>query len=185
MIWLNYSNLCLSNDSVQKYWDSNTDCTNYLLYRTADNSEYLLFNKFKEFGYSNLVFEYRKIDITIFSKETYEQINDYDNSGLSDTSIPVCIDAVIEHENDYQRCFDEVRKLTELKAKLKVLITYPPDNESKNAIIEKMSKGIKQSNNYFPENSTTEYLLILGSNNNSIKWEFVCFNSSGNINLQK
>jgi len=170
---------------VQECWDDNSKWTNYLLYRTDSSGKNLLLNKFSEFGYSNLVFEYRKIDISIFSQETYKQINNYDNSGLFDTIIPVCIDAIIEHENNYQRCFEEVRKLTELKAKLKVLITYPPDNKSKNAIIEKMSKGIKQSNNYFPENSTTEYLLILGSNNNSINWKFVCFNSSGNINLKR
>ena len=185
MIWLNYSNAYLSDDTVQQNWDDSSKWTDYLLYRTDSSGKYLLLNKLSEFGFSNSEFEYRKNDITVFSKETYKNIDYYDNSGTTDTSIPICIDAIIEHENDYRRCFEEVRKLIEIKAKLKVLITYPPDSNSKNAIIKKMGKCIKQSNMYLHENNEVEYLLVLGYNQKGIKWEFIVFDTEGKITESK
>ena len=181
MIWLNYSDTHLNNEIVQQKWDYNTQWTDYLLYRKDTIGEYLLINKFKEHGFPNSVFEYRKNDLIVFSNNSYKNISSYDDSSRFDTNIPIGIDAIIEHENDYKNCFEEIRKLTETKAKLKVLITYPPNDNSKISIIKKMKEGISQSNSYLEENNQTEYLLVLGKITPNIKWEFIVFDTRGNI----
>jgi len=170
-IWKKYLELYLTPDFIIKYWDKNSEWTNNFF-----NKEYLK----KIFNNSNIEFEYRKIDMVVYSKEKYININNFDNSGNIKSDYPLCLDLVVEHENNYQNCYEEIRKLTEIKAKLKVLISYPPnDVESKKALCEKMSKGIKQSNFYFPENDRTEYLLIFGYEKPEL-WEFIGFDTFGN-----
>jgi hypothetical protein len=182
LIWKYYSRTYLDNDSIPILWEKDTIWTKHILYGEGDNKKYLLQNTFYKYGFSNTVFEYRKIDFTVFSSKTYVDINNYDNTGVLDNTIPTAIDAILEVENDYRKCFEEIRKLCEIKAKLKVLITYPPDNSSRTAIIEKMRKGITQSNDYFHENINTEYLLIFGKiSQNSILWDYLIFNTEGII----
>jgi len=170
-IWKKYLEIHLTSDFVLKYWENDSQWTNNFF-----NKE----NLRQIFNNPNIEFEYRKIDMVLYSKEKYVEIDNFDKSGFVKTEYPLCLDVVVEHENNYQNCFEEIRKLTEIKAKLKVLISYPPnDIESRNALKHKMIKGIKQSNNYFAENSNTEYLLIFGNENPEL-WEFFGYDTQGN-----
>jgi len=132
-----------------------------------------------------LEFEYRKIDACIYTALTYTEINYYDNSGNDpDTQIPIGLEVMIEHENDFRMVFQEIRKLIEFKAKLKVLITYPegdPGGKQEKAIREKLSKAIAQSNRFIPEEEQTQYLIITGFlKDNYIHWNnFICEYGSG------
>lgn len=168
---------------VSKYWDNNEEWTNNVLYNTK-LKELIL----KTFNGLKPEFEYRKIDAVIFAKETFRDIKYYDNSGtIEDTEIPVGIEVVIEHENDYRKAFEEIRKIIELRSKLKVLITYPKDdNKSEIALIEKFNKGVKQALDFLPESKNTEYLLITGfKENKNIRWNFFKATNSNDWTFQK
>ncbi|NQU87710.1 MAG: hypothetical protein HQ541_18315 [Mariniphaga sp.] len=90
---------------------------------------------------------------------------------------------ILEHENDILLCQQEMIKLTYFKAPLKVLVTYCWDNEKddENKIYRDRAKCnfqtiIEKSNQYFPENNSTEYLLIIGQKNQTdFNWYYYIF----------
>ena len=76
---------------------------------------------------------------------------------------------LVEHENDIYKCYEEMAKLTYCRARLKVLITYNENVDSKDdykfmeeVIVQNFNKIKQQSNENFPENEKTEYLLMVG-----------------------
>jgi len=76
---------------------------------------------------------------------------------------------LVEHENDIYKCYEEMAKLAYCRARLKVLITYNENVDSKNdykfmeeVIVQNFNKIRQQSNKNFPENELTEYLLLVG-----------------------
>ena len=68
---------------------------------------------------------------------------------------------MIEHENNYQRAFEEVIKLCLWKAELKVLITYYKHEETINKYIQEWEKIIRSM--LCEENEN--FLIILGNDN--------------------
>ncbi|MBA7586558.1 hypothetical protein ES708_28560 [subsurface metagenome] len=76
---------------------------------------------------------------------------------------------LVEHENDIYKCYEEMAKLAYCRARLKVLITYNENVDLKDdymyleeVIVQNFTKIKKQSNENFPENKNTEYLLLVG-----------------------
>lgn len=166
--WISYIQ---ENSEIIQHWDDSTRWTKHVLHYDT-----MLKRIHDEFG-ALAEMEYRKIDLVIYAPGKYNRISYYDNSGTEDTTIPLGLMAAIEHENDYRMVFQEIRKLTELRTPLKVLITYPDENkqnETELAIRKKMAEGIEQSNHFFAENPKTEYLLIMGyKEQKSARWK--CF----------
>ena len=67
------------------------------------NEQDLIDAKRKEY---KVDFEYRKIDIVIYSSQSFTNIDYYDNSGIiENTEIPVGFEVIIEHENNYKNAF--------------------------------------------------------------------------------
>lgn len=76
---------------------------------------------------------------------------------------------LVEHENDINKCYEEMAKLAYFRAKLKVLITYNENVDLKDdymyleeIAVQNFSEIKQQSNENFPENKNTEYLLLVG-----------------------
>lgn len=162
-----------SVENTNSLWNSDNEWNINVIYKKEKNNHSLLKKIEKTFDGLKADFEYRKIDIVIYSIEKYKCINHYDNEGEENTNIPIGLEAIIEHENDYRKVFEEIRKLIEYRSRLKVLITYPKDINSEKAIRKKFIKCIKQANSFLPENDETKYLLITGyNNNNKISWNF-------------
>jgi hypothetical protein len=164
----------------QKKWEESKGWTDFML-----DYDMLIEEVAANFDGLRLEFEYRKIDVCIYSANTYKNINYYDNSDKDpDTLVPIGLEVMLEHENDYRMVFQEIRKLIEFKAKLKVLVTYPegkPGGEPELAIREKLSKAIAQSNKFIPEDPQTQYLIITGYlEDDYIHWNnFICEYGSG------
>ncbi len=83
-------------------------------------------------------------------------------------------DILLEHENSITKCWEEMVKLTYFRAKLKVLITYNRDaqeGETYDHVFKTLCSNfkniIKQSQTKISEAKKTEYLLIVGQNNNN------------------
>jgi len=76
---------------------------------------------------------------------------------------------LVEHENDIYKCYEEMAKLAYCRARLKVLVTYNENVDLKDdymyleeVIVQNFNKIKQQSNENFPENENTEYLLLVG-----------------------
>jgi hypothetical protein len=178
--WNDFVTVLSKKCDLAMLWDNTEAWTNLMLCDPYQESPLLfsLFeNKFKLTGKS----EYRKFDAVFFSKETFKNIKYYDGSGIiANTEKPIGIEVVIEHENDYRLAFEEIMKLTSIKGKLKVLMTYPKNLEAESAIYEKFREGIIQANNWMKENVETKYLLICGyKEDRLIVWNFFSFNIDG------
>lgn len=101
---------------------------------------------------------------------------------------PTMYNVIIEVENNCKCAWQEMAKLIWVRSPLKVLVTYnrhPCDTAVWKAETKTLQEGfsdiIKQANEKFPENSDTEYLLIIGNNaNNNLNWSFQIFNTCGN-----
>lgn len=83
---------------------------------------------------------------------------------------PSHYELLLELENNRSTCWQEMYKLTQLRGRLKVLVTYDKeyytDHQNFNVALEHLDSNfksiIKQANDQFPENEQTEYLLIVG-----------------------
>jgi hypothetical protein len=131
--------------------------------------------------------EYDKLDLIL---ATPDHIDQSKNHGF----YPKSFDMIIEHENNYKRCWQEMIRLTSIKAKLKVLITYnnPADENQKHTeIVDLLNTNfaqiIKQSNWDYPENRHTQYLLIIGQKDyaepKNLTWKFYAYDYEGNYKL--
>lgn len=100
---------------------------------------------------------------------------------------PQFYEILLEHENDIYSCYQEMAKLAYSRSRLKVLITY---NENVDAtsnykyvtdvLLENFCEIITQSNQKYPENNETEYLLIVGQlDNKNLAWNAYIIDSTG------
>jgi hypothetical protein len=106
--------------------------------------------------------------VSVISKETLNYFPKYYN-------------VLIEQENTIEKAYEEMYKLTYFRANLKVLITYIW-NPSKSGDLwtyahDRLSKNfesiIKQTNESYPENGETDYVLITGQKiDNKIIWKY-------------
>lgn len=85
---------------------------------------------------------------------------------------------LVEHENDIYKCYEEMAKLAYCRARLKVLITYNENVDSKSdykyiekLVIQNFVEIKHQANKDFCENKQTEYLLLIGQKDqNKLNW---------------
>jgi hypothetical protein len=129
-----------------------------------------------------------KIDIA-FGKENFEvlDIKNTNEIKIDDCFYPKVYEIIVEHENNIDDCWREMAKLTSFRAKLKVLITYnwgEDENDKKDysknieTTAQNFGKIIKQTNEAFPENPDTEYLLIIGQRKEeSVFWHYYIYNA--------
>lgn len=132
--------------------------------------------------------EYRtedsKIDIAFGNKnDNFSGIKSYNKneSVINESNFyPKDYPLLIEHENKIEYCWQEMMKLTYLRAKLKVLITYnwfKDDGKRIDLIKDNFGKIIEQANSDIQEDIQTEYLLIVGHCiKDEIHWHNFIFN---------
>ena len=138
--------------------------------------------KFKKLSYRK---EDGLADLSISKESAFEGTHNlYDPKTEKYTQIeivncPVFYDVLVEMENDPRKCYTNMIKLTTLRAKLKVLITYNWDKEADNdykfvykTLRNNFRKIIKQANKSCKE-INTEYLLIVGQHGEKAQdWNF-------------
>jgi hypothetical protein len=114
--------------------------------------------------------EYEKFDLVI-ARPNYFKFKEIPEGTLKENYgfYPKEFAFIIEHENDYKSCWQEMIKLTTIKARYKVLITYNRPNENGKDhyhILELLKSNfsdiIKQSNQRYSENDKTRYVLVVG-----------------------
>ncbi|MEX0568104.1 MAG: hypothetical protein Q6363_002965 [Candidatus Njordarchaeota archaeon] len=95
---------------------------------------------------------------------------------------------LVEHESFIENVIEELYKLLYWRAPLKVFISYPSQSSKKSIddYMKTFAEIIKRSNKWFPENSETQYLFIIGQMNESrkgLKWQAYVIDTEGNIEL--
>ncbi len=124
-------------------------------------------------------------DLLIYKESAFEGTHNlYDPKTEKYTQIeiancPTFYDIIVEMENDPRKCYTNMIKLTTIRARLKVLITYNWDKEADNdfkfvykTLRNNFRKIIKQANKSCKELST-EYLIIVGQHNGKAQdWKF-------------
>lgn len=133
-------------------------------------------------------FRYRtedgSFDIALSTAKNYNELPIH----LDDSVFyPRTYDIIIEIENYAESAWQEMTKLTWVRCRLKVLITYHFNkDESKwdtenEMLIKSFETIIKQSGENIREDDRTEYLLIIGNDKyNTLNWKYVKFDSKGN-----
>ncbi len=109
---------------------------------------------------------YNGVALSMTAQGNFSKINTLgsEQKHQKEAFTPVGLDILLEHEEELDKSFEQMQKLVNRKAKLKVLITYhlPSTEDLKARIAENFQKIIQQANDVFPENPATEYLLIIG-----------------------
>lgn len=97
---------------------------------------------------------------------------------------PVHYDVLLKNENSIENAYMGMRRLTCLRARLKVLVTYIWDpsiegddgDEAHKLLCRNLEVVIKQTNDAYPENGETNYILITGQRvNQKLIWRYTCF----------
>jgi len=142
--------------------------------------------------YFDNAYSYRKedglVDLEIFKsrefvKDIYEVTKGSDNKKLSLENYPRNYEVLIKHENDISRAHEGMFRLTNFRAYLKVLVTHiwdPSGDEMWAEVHKRLSKNfesiIKQTNEKYPENVETNYVLITGQRiSGKLIWKYTGF----------
>jgi len=134
-------------------------------------------------------------DLSFATVKSFENISSIENKSNSTPIVtntdfyPIHYEILLEHENNIYSSYEEMIKLAYERARLKVLITYNEDvdkNSDYKASVDTLLKNymeiIKQANQKYPENSETEYLLIVGQkDNNKLFWYSYTFDTKGDL----
>lgn len=106
----------------------------------------------------------KDLGYTVHCRERYGGDKEYmslDLVWMKEAADQRFVDLAMEHENDYKDAFeDELQKLMDVKALLKVLITYISDKKARNDFVAKVAWAIRMRALKLPEE---QYLLMLGS----------------------
>ncbi len=189
-----------SQEKLEQAYVSNADWSKLLLGEKKPESkntplaDYIRRNQYRAARYHK---EYKGIDLVFVLQDNFSQIFALStgNSKQEDlvdkrAFVPKFIDMLVEHETDINKCYEEMLRLVNHKARLKVLITYDwetteQDSYSymKNTIGENFHKIIQQANELFPENPETEYLLVIGykTDEGKIAWNFYIYQIRANV----
>jgi len=129
--------------------------------------------------------EWRKFDLIIGSSDNFNDITGYDGSDLEKDdlllSYPQHQLLILEHENDFKTCLNELIKLSYERARYKVLITYPESDEQRDTILNNSKRILEQSDTLLSEPESS-YILVFGSlQEGIIHWEFYHLNNNGLI----
>ena len=121
--------------------------------------------------------EYRKIDF-VAARPIQATIQTMGEDELTiNETVPTALeygflDFVIEFENSIAACYQEMIKLTQIRAKLKVLITYDYDHQGKpepywvDTAVQNWKGIINEAQDRLPEPGV-EYLFIIGQLSNT------------------
>ena len=101
---------------------------------------------------------------------------------MKNTFYPNVYDIILEHENDVNKSWEEMFKLTRFRARLKVLITYLEFKVDSSEQMERLRNNFKEiiqlSNQDYEPNE--EYILIAGeryevNKKDMLRWYYVTF----------
>ena len=170
------------------------DCSDWTSYICGEKKSTNEGSPFGDYFIKNFgdVHSYRKedglIDLAIYKKEEfvkdiYSLAKRAGNETFPLKNCPTSYDVLIEHENDVSRAHEEMYKLSYFRANLKVLVTYiwdPRGDEMWKNTHERLSKNfasiIKQTNEKYPENVETSYILITGQRiSEKLIWNYTGF----------
>jgi hypothetical protein len=141
----------------------------------------------KEDGLTDLSFSLKQHFKDIYS--LHENTDERREVISNNIFYPTFYEVLVEHENNIYLCYEEMIKLTYDRARLKVLITYNENVDKKSdykfineILTNNFRTKINQANTKHPENSETEYLLIIGQKvNNNLIWYSYIFDKNGKI----
>lgn len=118
-------------------------------------------------------------DLSVYYNETFQDLLSYDvdeSAKKLREDILTTNAILIEHENNILMSYEEMIKLTYVKARLKVIITYDRWNDgifAKMRLSKNLHQIVSQANKLIPEYELTEYLIIIGQNNgDSVTWYY-------------
>ena len=146
-------------------------------------------------NYFSNKYSYRKedgsVDLSIYKSEFIENVSDMKIeekvSNITQDKLnnfPKVYSVLLEQENVIERAYEEMHKLTYFRANLKVLVTYiwnPSKTGDKWAyahdrICKNFESILKQTNDIFPENGETDYILVTGQKvNEKLIWKYTGF----------
>lgn len=136
--------------------------------------------------------EENKLDLVFSEKNSNIVVQDIEcegkNVNLDKQYYPKVYEIILEHENKSTSCWEEMVKLTRLRAKLKVLITYLDykvvGDSQRNILIQNFSMIIESCNEKILINDES-YLLIVcqripKDDNDYLDWGYTSFDEKGN-----
>ena len=120
---------------------------------------------------------------------TLDKYFNRDKFNLESKYYPTIYDILLEHENEIYYSWQEVAKLAYVRGFLKVLITYNTENindiqlnEENLMMIDMFNTIIEQSSDGLPDNSETEYLLLMGRKEDyKLIWTSIIFDFNGKL----
>ena len=181
-----------NNTNFFRYYQNDTSWTNFVLGEVETKNKVTNSCRLGEIIIDDEELEYRKEDAKIdiaFGKENFEvlDIKNTNKITIDDCFYPKVYEIIVEHENNIATAWQEMVKLTTFRAKLKVLITYnwgEDENDKKDysknieTTAQNFENIIKQTNEAFPENPDTEYLLIIGQRKvENLFWHYFIYNA--------
>jgi hypothetical protein len=184
--WKKFVSENITDPNIWLFNQAKTRSVAFLGEHGSSHSESPLGKYFKENIKNHLyVKDNGGVDLSIFKESSFQGTHNlYDPKNEKYTQIeiadcPVFYDIILEMENDPRKCYTNMIKLTTLRAKLKVLITYNWDKEADydykfvyKTLRNNFRKIIKQANKSCKE-VNTEYLLIVGQHSEKAQdWKF-------------
>lgn len=185
--WNEFSECHINNiySKAKEYYRGDDLWTNFLIGNKKSGNKGSPFGDFLISKIQGL--EYRKedagIDLTFTQSRNFDQVFGLGKPDNHFTDHPTNYLIYLEHENNVHDCWREMIKLTLYKSKLKVLVTY---NDKRDEVFDVLNKNFQsiseQTNLFFPENTSTEYLLIVENWNyeiNQVTWKYFAYNFAG------
>jgi len=204
-LWDEFAGKLTENGNWLNKWDNNKEWTEAIVGRdVAEEEQSPLGNAIVT--YFNEKLRYRKeewkVDLVLAKAQDFENLKDLNDKEMPlDWFYPKNYEILIEHENNIESCWEEMAKLTYLRARLKVLITYNydysakdieegKDKESVKILVGNFKRIIEQTNKTNPENPDTEYVLIVGqktteNNSANLVWYKYAFNANGEYIIEQ
>lgn len=191
--WDEFTGNFIEKKDWKKLWENDKEWTEAIVGTASSKNQDSELGNFLQEKFDLL---YRKeewkVDLVLAKAEIFSTLKDLnnDNMPLDKWFYPENYEILIEHENNIESCWEEMAKLAYLRAKLKVLITYYNYDDASECIKEieilkhNFKTIIKQTNSTNPENSETEYILIVGqkiteNNAPNLVWYKYAFNTKG------
>ncbi len=121
--------------------------------------------------------EYMNFDAVFYAKE-----DDCVKKPVRHYLYPQYFSVVMEHENNSNTSFEEMNKLSLINAPLKVLVTYPHQNEAsfqmpEDELIKIYQKQMKNADVFGDFKNKRRQMVIFGrKKNDTIHWEYHLFN---------
>ncbi len=171
--WTKYVNGQLKGKDLQKHWDRDSKWTNLILTDELDKNLAKEFNGIEE---DRIRKEWRKFDLVVGTDDYFEGVYNYDLTGIFTQKDDIAFYPrhqllLLEHENDFRTCLNEIIKLTYERARTKVLITYPYTIAHRLSIINNITNILDQSDTSV--NEFAEYIIVFGEYiDEIIYWSF-------------